>query len=162
MNPTHCRTGLLATALTLVVGCGGGTTATRPTTSNEQGPPTHNHPTVGPHGGPLVEWGEEELHLEVLIDRTAGTATLYVLAEDAKTAVPIATKALTLSLPGTPPTDVTLAADPQEGDAKDNGASRFVGKHDAFRNPGRLSGSVSGEKDGKKYTGKFRERAAKK
>lgn len=160
MTRFNCRSAMLTLGLAALVGCGAVST-TQPATKPDD-TPAHAHPSAGPHGGPLVEWGEEELHLEVVIDRPAGTASVYVLGEDAKTLVPVATKTLTLSLNGEPPTVVTLTADPQESDGKDKGSSRFVGKHEAFKKDGLLSGSVSGEKDGKKYTGKFREKAPKK
>ena len=42
-----------------------------------------------PHGGPLLEVGEEEAHLELVHDEKAGKLTLYLLGKDAKTPVAI-------------------------------------------------------------------------
>lgn len=140
------RSVLLSLALALLVGCG----STTPTPPTEKA--AHNHPSRGPHGGPLVEWGEEEFHLEVVIDRPTGTATVYVLDDEAKAEVAVTAKVLTLSLTGEPPTVVTLNAVP-------NSSSKFVGTHELFKKDDKLAGSVSGEHGGKKYSGKFREKA---
>lgn len=140
------RSILLALPLAFLVGCG--TTPTTPPTEKV----AHNHPTLGPHGGPLVEWGEEEFHLEVVIDRPTGTATVYVLDEEAKTEMPVTAKTLTMSVNGEPPTVVTLNPVP-------NSSSRFTGTHDLFKKDDKRAGSVSGEHNGKKYSGNFREKA---
>jgi hypothetical protein len=140
------RYALLVLPLALLVGCG--TTPTTPPTEK----PKHNHPSLGPHGGPLVEWGEDEMHLEVVIDRPTGVATVYVLDEEAKAEVPLTAKSLTLSLTGEPPTAVTLNAVP-------NSSSKFVGTHELFKKDDKQAGSVSGEHNGKRYSGKFREKA---
>jgi hypothetical protein len=145
-----------------VVGCGPTATSPPVAPSGKAEEPAHNHPSAGPHGGPLVEWGADDLHLEVMIDRPTATATVYVLGEDAKTAVPVTAKTLTLTVNGEPPTVVTLTATPQDGDTTEKGSSRFVGKHDALKKEERLSGSVSGQVAENKYTGKFREKAPKK
>lgn len=143
----------------LVAGCG---PTTSPTTSPaKMDPPAHEHPTVGPSGGVVVEWGEEEYHLEFLADRTAGEATVYVLDGTAKKVTAVGAKSLTLSLEGTPPVTVTLEPKPQEGDPAGK-SSRFVGKSDALKKEGLFSGSLSGEVGGKNYTGDFKEKARKK
>lgn len=146
----------------LLAGCGPTPTSPPALPSGKGEEPAHTHPSAGPHGGPLVEWGEDDLHLEVMIDRPTATATVYVLGEDAKTAVPVSAKTLTLTVNGEPPTVITLTATPQDGDTAEKGSSRFVGKHDALKKEERLSGSVSGQVGENKYTGKFREKAPKK
>src|SRR4051812_42090245 len=40
-----------------------------------------------PHGGALLEVGEEVAHVELVHDEKAGKVTLYILGKDAKTAV---------------------------------------------------------------------------
>lgn len=150
------RSVLLSLGLALLVGCGN--TPTTPPTEKVD-PAAHNHPSRGPHGGPLVEWGNEELHLEVVIDRATGTATVHVLDEEAKTPTAITTKMMTLTLTGDPPTVVTLTPDPNSSGMFTGAWKRYVGTHEAFKTDDRLAGSVSGEKDGKNYTGKFREKA---
>ena len=148
-----------AVAVALVAGCGPATTPT--TAPPKDDPAAHSHPTVGPSGGTIVEWGEEVYHLEFLADRTTGTATVYVLDGTAKKVKAIPSKSLTLSLPGTPPVAVTLDPKPQDGDAAGQ-SSRFVGKHDALKNEALVSGSISGEVGGEKYSGDFTEKPAKK
>jgi hypothetical protein len=149
---------LLAAGLALIVGCGPNTApASAPATE----PKAHDHPTVGPSGGTIVEWGEEEYHLEFLADHATGEVTVYVLDETAKKVKAVTTKTLTLSVTATPPVTVTLDAKPQEGDATGS-SSRFVGKSDALKKDGLFTGSISGEVDGKKYTEEFKEKARKK
>lgn len=152
------RTLLLATGLALLTGCGPVGT---PTSPPKDEPPAHNHPTTGPAGGAIIEWGEEEYHLEFLADHATGEATVYVLDETAKKVTTVTAKTLTLSLTATPPVTITLDAKPQDGDAAGT-SSRFVGKNDALKKEGLFSGSVSGEVDGKNYTGEFKEKARKK
>src|SRR5262249_47806329 len=115
--------GLLA-----VVGCNKGGNEERAAATAA---PKHDHPDGGPHGGALVEWGDEEYHLEFTVDHKAQEATVYVLAGDAKTAKPIKTKELTLTLKLAPPVLIKLAASPQSGDPAAT-SSRFVGKHAAL------------------------------
>ena len=37
---------------------------------------------VGPHKGPVAEWGQEEYHLEVVADAKTGEVTVYVYGDD--------------------------------------------------------------------------------
>ncbi|OYW20427.1 MAG: hypothetical protein B7Z55_07285 [Planctomycetales bacterium 12-60-4] len=60
--------------------------------------PAHAHPEKGPHGGPLLELGDEEYHGEVLLDEKAGTMTFYVLDSAAKEVVPIEAKEILFNL----------------------------------------------------------------
>ena len=39
---------------------------------------------AGPHKGQLIEWGEEEYHLELVPDAKAGTGTVYVYGDAAR------------------------------------------------------------------------------
>lgn len=149
---------LLAAVAALAVGCGPTTT---PTSTPATEPKAHDHPTTGPSGGAIVEWGEEEYHLEFLADHATGEATVYVLDQTAKKVTAVPAKTLTLSVTATPPVTVTLDAKPQDGDAAGS-SSRFVGKSDALKKDGLFSGSISGEVGGKKYTGEFKEKARKK
>src|SRR5437867_4454418 len=54
---------------------------------------SHEH---GPHDGELIELGEEEYHAEVVFDEDSHKVTLYLLGDDAKSAVAIEAKELTL------------------------------------------------------------------
>lgn len=58
----------------------------------------HAHAEKGPHGGPLLELGDEEYHIEVMVDEKANTLTLYVLDSAAKAAVPTDAKEAVINL----------------------------------------------------------------
>jgi hypothetical protein len=62
-------------------GCG-------PTVDKKEGT-AGGHPTKGPHGGGLIELGNEEYHAEMIHDDAAGTVTFYVLDGSATKQVPI-------------------------------------------------------------------------
>lgn len=47
-------------------------------------PAEHSHPDHGPHGGSLLELGDEEYHVEALLDEKTNTLTLYLLDSAAK------------------------------------------------------------------------------
>ena len=117
---------------------------------------------VGPHKGPVAEWGAEEYHLEVVADAKTGEVTVYVYGNDDDlhkgTAKPIDAKTLTLSLKTTEPaTTVKFEAKPVKGDP-DGKASVFVAKSDAFKTDKKLVGSISGKVGGKPYTGDFKQK----
>jgi hypothetical protein len=52
----------------------------------------------GPHGGGLIELGNEEYHAELVHDDAAGTVTIYVLDSTATTSVPIDAAEITINL----------------------------------------------------------------
>src|SRR5262245_1267113 len=64
----------------------------------------HHHAEKGPHGGALVAIGEDDAHLEIVLDADTGTLKAYVL--DGEAANPVAIKqenvqlAVTLSKEG--------------------------------------------------------------
>ncbi|MEX2170824.1 MAG: hypothetical protein WD851_16020 [Pirellulales bacterium] len=64
----------------------------------EAGHDEHAHPTTGPHGGSLIELGNEEYHAELVHDDAAGTVTIYVLDSAAKASVPIDATDVTINL----------------------------------------------------------------
>jgi hypothetical protein len=87
---------------------------------------THDHPTEGPHGGGLVELGNEEYHAELVNDDAAGTVTVYVLDSAAKTAVPIEASEVTINLKHDGQAEqfkIAASADPSDPPGK---FSRFV------------------------------------
>ena len=55
------------------------------------------HPTEGPHGGGLIELGDEEYHAELIHDDAAGTVTIYMLNDHADAAAPIDAAELTVT-----------------------------------------------------------------
>ncbi len=82
----------------------------------------HGH-GQGPHDGDLIELGEEEFHVEVVIDEEKYKMTLYLLGADAKTAVAVEAKEIVLELPGKDAAVThALAAGPADADGK---ATRF-------------------------------------
>jgi hypothetical protein len=76
----------------------------------------HSH-AHGPHGGHIVEIGEEEYHAEWL-HAEDGTVTVYVLDKEMKNEVPIAAETITIDLKiGETPKSFTLeAVQRSEGD----------------------------------------------
>lgn len=117
---------------------------------------------VGPHKGPIAEWGDEEYHLEVVADVKTGEVTVYVYGNhdelDKGTTKAIDAKTLTLSLKTTDPaTTVKLEAKPAKGDPEGK-SSVFVAKSDAFKTDKKLAGSVSGKVGNKPYTGDFKQK----
>jgi hypothetical protein len=146
---TSCLVAVLA--VIVFIGCDKKTDPSKPK------PAAHNHPTTGPHGGQLVEWGEEEYHLELLMDRKGGEATVYVLDGSAVKAAPIKAKDLTMTLKAEPPVTLKLAAKPETGDPAGS-SSRFTGKSDALSKDQPLTGTINGEVEGKPYTGDFAEK----
>ncbi|MDZ4851023.1 MAG: hypothetical protein SGI77_17185 [Pirellulaceae bacterium] len=84
----------------------------------------HAHPSEGPHGGTLVELGNEEFHAEIIHNKSS--VTCYILDSSAKRAVPIDSQEVTINvIHGGKPEQFKLAASPDSGDS-DGKSSRFV------------------------------------
>jgi hypothetical protein len=131
-----------------------------PASPTGKGPtkPVEVHPTEGPHGGALIEWGDEEYHLEFTVDRAKKQTTVYVLDESARKAKPITAETLTMTLKHVaPPATVTLKAEPMEGEEKGT-SSRFVGTDDRLGEAGPFKGDVRGKVGGTPYSGGFTEK----
>jgi hypothetical protein len=112
------------------------------------------HPSEGPHHGPLAEWsvgGKEEYHAEVVIDRKDKKATVYVLDETAKKAVAIDAKEVNLNIKSPEVKQFTLKA---EGEGK---ASQFSVTDDSFGKSEKMSGKVATTIGGKRYDAPFDE-----
>ena len=122
--------------------------------------PTRAH-DVGPHKGPVVEWGNEEYHLEVVPDAKAGTVTVYVYGDhdelDKGKAKAIDAKSLVLTIKAAKAVTIKLDAKPAAGDPEGK-ASVFVGKHDVFTSGMKLQGTVSGKVGTKPYSGDFKQK----
>ncbi len=118
----------------------------------------HAHPEKGPHGGPLLELGDEEYHIEVMLDEKKNVLTLYVLDAAAKASVPTEAKEAIISLKHDgKPEQFKLKAAPLKTDPAGL-ASAFQLKdeelvHDLHHkgNDARLSLKIKG----KAYTAKF-------
>jgi hypothetical protein len=117
----------------------------------------HSHDEVGPSGGTLVSWGDEEYHAELVFEADKGAVTANVLDGRAKKLVPIDAKSLTLTLQGTPPIFVKLSPKSNEGDP-DGLSSRFIATNDSLKAVKGLKGSLSGTVKGKNFTGDFEEK----
>lgn len=112
--------GLVSSALIVTgIGCGGGGGDYKKTSELKKAPAVehgHDHGAKGPHGGSLVELGDEEYHAEVVLDHDAHALRVYVLGKDAKTATPITSTELTITPEGKPA--LTLKATPQKDDGE--------------------------------------------
>lgn len=115
---------------------------------------------VGPHKGYIAEWGEEEYHVEIVVDRKTGDVTVYVYGNhkefDAKKMKAIDSKSLTLTIKGDKPLTVKLEPKPEKDDPMGS-STKFVGKDDALKTDNKLSGSISGKVGTKPYTGDFKQ-----
>lgn len=121
--------------------------------------PAHDHASEGPHGGAIVEWGEDEYHLEFLVDHDKKQTTVYVLDDKAAKASPIAVETLTLILThGKTPIEIALKADPDTADPKGK-SSRFTAVHDELAKKIEFKGTIRGTVAGKPYEGDFVEKA---
>lgn len=119
----------------------------------------HGH-EQGPHKGELIELGEEEFHAEVVFDEEAAKVSLYLLGPDAKTAVAIEAKELSLEMPGKDaPVTHALAAAPQEGDGEGK-SSRFETKtadlFEAFHHNPKAAGKFKVTLGGKEFAGEIK------
>jgi hypothetical protein len=117
---------------------------------------------VGPHKGPVAEWGDEEYHLEVVPNPKTGEVAVYVYGNHDDlhkgTAKAIDAKTLTLSLKSTnPATTLKLEAKPAKGDPAGK-SSVYAGKSDAFKADTKISGTVSGKIGTKPYSGDFKQK----
>lgn len=136
-----------------LVGCGGSTSPTQsPATTPKS---AHVHADGGVAGGTLIEWGVDEYHVELTHDPKTSEVTAYILDGSAKKVVAIPAKEITLSLDGASQVVVPLTPKPQDGDPAGL-SSRFVGTHPTLAKEGKLVGSVSGQVNGKGYTGTFK------
>lgn len=117
---------LLASAL-LATGCSQSSSSPSPVTANAgSSHAEHDHATVGPHGGGLIELGNEEFHAELVHDDDSGAVTVYILGADAKTANPIDATELTINLTHDGQAEqFKLAASPDTTDPQGM-ASRFT------------------------------------
>lgn len=85
----------------------------------------HAHATEGPHGGDLIELGEEEYHAELVHDDKAGTVTIYILDAHAEAAVPVDAAELVINLKHDGKAEqFKLPASPDASDPQGN-SSRF-------------------------------------
>jgi hypothetical protein len=118
----------------------------------------HDHPETGPHQGLLIELGDDEFHGEFVVDHGKKQATVYILDEKVKN--PVGANALGAKLiitNVTPPLQLELKPEPQEGDSKGE-SSRFVATDDKLGVEMEFKGEIIVEIKGKSYTGPFEEK----
>ena len=117
--------------------------------------PEHSH-EHGPHGGHIIELGEEEYHAEVTVDESR-KLTIYLLGPDAATAAPIAAASIVFEMGDLDaPTVLTLNAAPLEGEPEGQ-SSRFEAAADALpesvHDIEELHGAVVVDVAGQSYVG---------
>lgn len=88
----------------------------------------HAHPAHGPHGGDLVELGNEEYHAEVVHSEKDAELVVYLLDSHAKKAVAVDAKELVVNVTHDgKPEQFALAAAPQSDDPAGK-SSKFSSK----------------------------------
>jgi hypothetical protein len=128
---------LVGSVLVALSGCRAGTAAER-----QEGNAAHEH--AAPHGGLLVELGEEFAHVELVLNRREGALTAYVL--DGEAEQPIRLSQLTIDvildvpIPGSALTFGPVASVLTGEGAGDT--SQFVIRHDALRISAPISGRL--------------------
>ncbi len=151
---------VLLTATTAMLGCGGGQEyhpVPKGVVVKEQ-PHEHEH---GPHGGHLVELGEEEYHAEVAFDPKTAKITIYILDSTAKNPAPTDSKEITLKLALDGKTEAfAVGAAPQSGDPPGK-SSRFelaghAGIKSHIKDEEDLKGSVNATIAGKSFSGEIK------
>lgn len=103
------------------------------------------HEHAAPHGGALVELGEEFAHIELVHDAASGGLTAYVLDGEAEQAVRVAVPALELEITpaGGAATAASLAAKANALTGESVGdSSQFVGTVPALKGVTRFTGVV--------------------
>lgn len=119
----------------------------------------HAHPDHGPHGGTLIEWGDEEYHGEFTVDHARKETVVYILDGSATKAPDLKPEDLTelvvLLKNVSPPARVELKHDPERSSAK---GIAFVGTHEALAREMEFRGELSGKIKGKPYVGDFAEK----
>jgi hypothetical protein len=113
-------------------------------TAPGQGAPT-GHEHHAPHGGTLVELGEEAAHIELVLDRSSGSLTAYVLDGEAEESVRIAQPSLDLVIdaPGPAGRVLPLAARANVLTGETVGDSSEFGATDgALQTGGTIKGQV--------------------
>ena len=88
------------------------------------------HAHDGPHGGELYCNSKHTHHAELCLDTKTGTATIYVLDNKAQKEVPVQVKSIPVDLKGYENSKLEFTA----VDSRDGKASKFVLKHDRFKN----------------------------
>lgn len=147
----------------LVAGCGSDDDEVRTfneadNVENTDPPDVHQHASHGPHGGHLAELGGDDYHAEVVFDDDSRELTVYLLASDVETTMPVASETVTLNLQiDGAPALVELASAPLDGET--GASSRFSTSGDAvpeaIHDAEDLHGAVVVMIDGTQYRGEI-------
>jgi hypothetical protein len=126
MKPLNRTFLALATALILALGCDTPKEAGKKR-SDQKEPESHSE--KAPHGGPLFADEGDRHHAELVIDKAAKKATVYLFDSKVKEPVCIGDKTISLNIAEKPPVQIELKADAQKSDPAGT-TSRFSGEHD--------------------------------
>ena len=110
----------------------------------EEGKKAGKHEHRAPHGGTLVEFGEEFAHLELVLDPAIGRLTGYLLDGEAEGALRLEQAEIRIRVQGSPPVpDVVLKAlgNPLTGETPGD-SSQFEGQSDALKGRASFDGAV--------------------
>lgn len=150
----------LIVAACMLCGCGDSPDpnpiSSGPVTTGGEGQYVHAHPSEGPHGGDLIELGNEEYHAE-LLDQDG--ITIYILDAFATqtTAIEAVDITINLSHDGTP-AQFKLTAAPTEDDP-DGRSSRFTSADkelvEHLHEEENVEGTLVLQINGKSYRGKL-------
>ena len=113
---------------------------------------SHDNP---PHGGTYVDWGNGKYHVEFTVNHDKQEATVYILGDDAVTALPIDATEIQLAI-NEPKFQIALKATPMDGEAE-GVSSRFVGTHEGLGVVREYEGTIFGNTGGKQYSGVLKE-----
>jgi hypothetical protein len=124
--------GLSAPVLT-GCGSGNGSTSTETTVTSTDAPggheehgEEHDHPSEGPHGGQILEFGSADYHAELVDDDASAGVTIYILDSGATAAAPVATEELVINVrKDGSAKQYRLKANPDAGDTEGK-SSRFT------------------------------------
>jgi hypothetical protein len=117
----------------------------------------HDHGAEGPHGGHVIEIGDEVAHLEVTMGEDR-TITVYVLGGDVETPLPVGVADVIFELEGEGDEEIELELTPTPAEGEAEGTSSvFVVKADlvpeAVSDIEKLEGHVHITIDDKEYEG---------
>jgi hypothetical protein len=124
---------------------------------HKDGAHDHSAHEVGPHDGTMTVWGGGKYHAEFTVDHDTREATVYLIGSDEKSPAPIKADKVLLNIKQ-PTFQVELSAKPLDGESNGR-SSRFVGFHENLGVVQEFAGRISGEVDGKPYSGDFAEEA---
>jgi hypothetical protein len=105
----------------------------------------HGHVHVAPHGGTLVELGDHQYNLELVLDPTAGKLAAYVLGGHAENFIRVSQPSLELSIVTvTGPRSLTLNAVGNAATGETPGdTSQFEASAEWLKAAGPLTGTVA-------------------